>query len=79
MTDPDTFDFGNPNSVVAFGCSRVVIGPTGSALILITFSERCEPLLLCDGVDVRADDEGNDVEEWHPSVFGKELLRKRQG
>lgn len=41
-------------------------------------AERGEALLLGDGVDVCADDEGHKVEEGDPGVLGKELLRKGQ-
>ena len=39
----------------------------------------CQPLLLRVGVDVRADDKGDDVEERHPHLLGQELLSKGQG
>ena len=37
-----------------------------------------EALLLGDGVDVSADDEGHNVEEGHPELVGQELLGKGQ-
>lgn len=39
-------------------------------------AEGREPLLLGDGVDVGADDEGDEVEEGDPEVVGEELLRE---
>ena len=30
------------------------------------------------GVDIGSNEETNDVEEWHPSVLGEELLRERK-
>lgn len=41
-------------------------------------AERCQTLLLGDGVDVRPDDERDQVEEGDPSRLGQELLRKGQ-
>ena len=38
-----------------------------------------EPLLLGVRVDVCTNDESNDIEEWHPSMLGKEFLGERQG
>ena len=42
-------------------------------------SQSFETLLLGVGVDIGADDEADDVEEGHPGVLGKELLRKGKG
>lgn len=41
-------------------------------------AQSCETLLLGNGVDIRADDERNEVEERNPGALGKELLRKGQ-
>ena len=37
-------------------------------------AEGSEAPLLGDGVDVGADDERDEVEEWHPGLLGQELL-----
>lgn len=50
----------------------------GAAVAEVLLSEGGEALLLGDGVDVRADDEGDEVEEGHPELVGEELLRKGQ-
>lgn len=40
--------------------------------------QRLKPLLLRLRVDPGANDKGNDIEEWHPSVLRQELLGKGQ-
>lgn len=37
-----------------------------------------ETLLLGLGIDVGADEEADNVEEWDPGLLGEELLRKRE-
>jgi hypothetical protein len=44
----------------------------------VLLAESCETLLLGDGVDVGADDEGHDVEEGNPELVREELLGKSQ-
>jgi hypothetical protein len=41
-------------------------------------SQCCEPLLLGVRIDVCADNEGNNIEEWNPCLLREELLGKRQ-
>jgi hypothetical protein len=61
---------------------RVVFGTTAdrrrAAVAEMPPPQGSEPLLLGLGVDVRADDEGHEVEERNPHVFGEELLRESQ-
>lgn len=42
-------------------------------------SQRFEALLLGVGVDIGTDNKANQVEEGHPGVLGKKLLRKCKG
>lgn len=42
-------------------------------------SQRIEALLLGVGVDIGTDNKADQVEERHPGVLGKELLRKGKG
>jgi hypothetical protein len=44
--------------------------------LIAYLSESLETLLLGVGVDVGADDEADDVKEWHPGVLRQELLRE---
>lgn len=66
------------------GRRRVVIdAATGraraaGAVTEVLLAQSCKTSLLGDGVDVGANDEGHQVEEGHPSVFGQELLGKGQ-
>lgn len=46
----------------------------GAAVTEVLLAEGGEALLLGHGVDVGADDEGDDVEEGHPGGLGQELL-----
>lgn len=60
---------------------RVILRPAShdgpaAATTEVLPAEGREPLLLGDGVDVSADDEGDEVEEGDPEVVGEELLRK---
>jgi len=41
--------------------------------------QSCKPLLLSVSVDVRANDEGDDVEERYPSLFREEFLGEGEG
>jgi hypothetical protein len=43
---------------------------------LYLLPQSCKPLLLGVSVDVRADDEGNDVEKGYPSLLREEFLGK---
>lgn len=62
------------------GRRRVILRPAhdgpAAAAAKVLPAEGREPLLLGDGVDVSADDEGDEVEEGDPEVVGEELLRK---
>ena len=64
-------------SVVALRSSGIVIfwSATASGFI-ISLAESGKALLLRERVDIRPDDEGDEVEERHPGVLGQELLRK---
>lgn len=65
---------------------RVVIGAAwshitsvGSTVVTeVLLAKSCETLLLGDGVDVGADDEGHNVEEGDPELVREELLSKSQ-
>lgn len=61
---------------------KVVPRPSGlassTAVTVVLLSQGSKPLLLGMRVDVGANEETDDVEEWHPSAFGKELLRERK-
>jgi hypothetical protein len=65
-------------SVVALRCPRVVVRSASSGLV-VSLAKCREALLLCDSIDIGSDDEGDDIEERHPGVLGKELLRKGKG
>jgi len=45
-----------------------------AAVTEVLLAKGREALLLGNGVDIRADDEGYEVEEWYPGVLGQELL-----
>ena len=47
-----------------------------SSIAIMPLPQRCEPLLLGMSVDVRSNHKGNNIEERHPGLFGKKLLRK---
>lgn len=49
-----------------------------AATLVVALPKSFETLLLGVGVDVGADEEGDNVEEWHPGVLGQELLGKSQ-
>ena len=49
-----------------------------AAVTKVLLAERRKTLLLGDGVDVGADDKGNDIEKRDPGLLGKELLGKCQ-
>lgn len=51
---------------------------TVSSLVVLS-AERFEALSLGVGIDICANDKSNDIEEWHPGMFGEEILRERQG
>lgn len=59
----------------------VVLGAShaAAAVAKVLLAEGGEALLLGGGVDVRADDEADDVEEGDPEVVGQELLGKGEG
>lgn len=56
---------------------RVRTGRTTTSLVILS-SQSFETLLLSVGVDVCANNESNNVEEWNPGVFGQEVLGKSQ-
>ena len=67
------------------GLSPVVLSPLIShrptipivpAAVLILSPQSLQPLLLRVSVDVRPDDEADEVEERHPRLLRKERLRK---
>lgn len=59
--------------------TRVVVAWSRSILVVvISLSEGLEALLLCDRVDICANEECDNVEKWNPGVFGKEFLCKGQ-
>ena len=47
-----------------------------SAITIMPLPQRCKPLLLGMGVDIGTDGERNYIEERHPGLLGKELLRE---
>lgn len=65
-------EFSNSNRLV-LRLAWVIIS---SALVMVSLSQRCKALLLCNRIDVGSNSERDDVEEWDPGVLGKELLRK---
>ena len=50
-----------------------------TVMVVILPPQGRQSLLLRVGVDVRADDEGDDVEEGDPHLLGQELLREGEG
>ena len=54
--------------------STIVITWSSSTLLIVLLSQRRKSLLLGHSVDVRSDDESNDVEERNPGLLWKELL-----
>jgi len=57
----------------------VVRSARSASAVVVLLPQSRQPLLLGMRIDVCTNDKGNDVEEWHPRLLGKELLRKRQG
>ena len=57
--------------------ARAANGPR-SAVTEVLLAECRKSLLLGDSVDIGADDERHQVEEWDPGVLGQELLGKGQ-
>lgn len=58
-----------------YKCQRMSQSETSLSYLL---GQGLDPLLLGVGVDVGANAKGQDVEEWHPGMFWKELLCKGQ-
>lgn len=58
-------------------CSGIIVrSPT--SLVLVSLAEGRETLLLCGCVDVCANEEADNIKEWHPGMLGKELLCEGQ-
>lgn len=59
---------------------RVVVGAaharTRSTITEVLLAKSSKTLLLGHGVDVGPNDEGDNIEEWHPKLIGQELLSK---
>lgn len=60
--------------------SVIILAPAISRPAVLVFpSQSLQSLLLGVCVDVCADDETNEIEEWYPDLVGKEGLCKGQG
>lgn len=58
----------------------VIVTSTGraSTIAIVLLPQSRKPLLLGVGVDICANNEGNNIEEWHPSLLRQEFLGKGQ-
>ena len=61
-------------AITTIATKVATIASVATAVAEVLLAQGSEPLLLGHGVDVRADDEGDDVEEGDPRGLGQELL-----
>lgn len=59
--------------------TRTLLTIGAATAITKLFLESGDPLLLGDGIDVGADDKGDEVEERHPCLLREELLGESEG
>jgi hypothetical protein len=69
----------SPSNLVFWSSIPLIGSASASVFILVSLSECCETLLLCDRIDICTNEERDDVEEWNPCMLGKELLREGEG
>jgi len=67
------------SSLVFWSPISLVRPASTSVFILVPLSECRKTLLLCDRIDIRADEECNNVEERNPCVLGEEFLGEGEG